>query len=253
MLGALRGWADDDARGYGDGDGKITATEVVDFVRSALDATAHGQKQTPEVIGDANFVLASMPKSGLERGPDLAHIQRRLKDGSSGAPAADVQPRPVPERAHVQVSAAWKHSCGVKPDGHVACWGRNDQGQSSPPAGRFVQVSAGKLNTCGVKTDGRVACWGSNEHGASTPAPGSFVQLSAGYQHACGVKLDGSVACWGLGMFGSGRGFSTPPPGANLRSISGSQSQYCGVTMAGRVTCWGNDNDSGNMTPPAGW
>ena len=31
-----------------------------------------------------------------------------------------------------------------------------------PPGGEFISVSAGNNHTCGVRTDGSVACWGSN-------------------------------------------------------------------------------------------
>ena len=32
-----------------------------------------------------------------------------------------------------QVSAGWGYTGGVKSDGTVACWGRNDSGESTPP------------------------------------------------------------------------------------------------------------------------
>ena len=34
------------------------------------------------------------------------------------------------------VSAGFYHSCGVRSDGTVACWGDNSSGQASPPGGR---------------------------------------------------------------------------------------------------------------------
>ena len=79
----------------------------------------------------------------------------------------------------------------------VACWGFNDFGETTPPAGSFVSVSAGRKNTCGVRSDGSVACWGFNDFGQSTPPAGSFVSVSAGGGQTCGVRSDGSVACWG--------------------------------------------------------
>ena len=36
-------------------------------------------------------------------------------------------------------------------------------------AGGFTQVSAGYLHTCGVKMDGTLACWGRNDSGQATP------------------------------------------------------------------------------------
>ena len=86
-------------------------------------------------------------------------------------------------------------------------------GQAMPLVGEFTSVSAGALHTCGVKRDGSVACWGSNEDlegnvvGQATPPAGEFASISAGALHTCGVKRDGSVACWGLNEDGQ----STPP------------------------------------------
>src|SRR5688500_702798 len=33
------------------------------------------------------------------------------------------------------------HGCAVRRNATLACWGRNGQGQASPPAGTFSQVS----------------------------------------------------------------------------------------------------------------
>ena len=41
-------------------------------------------------------------------------------------------------------------------------------GLSSP--GEFTSVSAGVGHTCGLKQDGSVVCWGWNSHGQATPA-----------------------------------------------------------------------------------
>ena len=37
--------------------------------------------------------------------------------------------------------------------------------RSTPPEGDFASVSAGGVHTCGVRVDGSVACWGNNEDG----------------------------------------------------------------------------------------
>ena len=47
------------------------------------------------------------------------------------------------------------------------CWGENDFGQSSPPAGRFLQISVGHRHSCAVGNDWQPVCWGANLlHGA---------------------------------------------------------------------------------------
>jgi len=57
----------------------------------------------------------------------------------------------------------------VTTSGTVVCWGDNENGQASPPAGTFSQVSAGGFHSCGVTTSGAVECWGNNEEGQASP------------------------------------------------------------------------------------
>jgi hypothetical protein len=126
----------------------------------------------------------------------------------------------------------------VKSDSTLACWGNNDYGQSTPPAGTFVQISAGEYHTCGVKSDGVLACWGRTNYGQSTPPAGNFVQISAGNYHTCGVKSDGTLACWGY----NGTGQATPPTGTFVQ-ISAGYWHTCGVRSDGTYNCWGSDSN----------
>lgn len=41
--------------------------------------------------------------------------------------------------------------------------------------GRYTQISAGKLHTCGVRLNGTVDCWGDNGRGQSSPPAGEFL------------------------------------------------------------------------------
>ena len=38
--------------------------------------------------------------------------------------------------------------------------GANEDGQATPPLGEFTSVSSGYDHTCGVRTDGTLVCWG---------------------------------------------------------------------------------------------
>jgi alpha-tubulin suppressor-like RCC1 family protein len=90
---------------------------------------------------------------------------------------------PVPDR---DISVGESHSCGIRGDGSISCWGLNDAGQlgggtsggySSSPAPvaapsdwttsqlQALQIASGLLHTCAVMSDGNVWCWGDNSHG----------------------------------------------------------------------------------------
>jgi len=64
------------------------------------------------------------------------------------------------------VSAGARHTCAVKCDGQLVCFG-NDSGQCNVPAdlGPVVTVSAGEDHTCAVKCDGQLVCFGDNDYG----------------------------------------------------------------------------------------
>ncbi len=152
-----------------------------------------------------------------------------------------------PSGTFTEVSAGDGHSCGVRTDGSVACWGQNAEGEATPPTGTFTQVSAGNSHTCGLRTDGTVACWGRNSGGEATPPADTFVQLNAGGRHTCGVRADGTVACWGSDVFGQ----ATPPAGTAAHATGAGGNHTCAIGTDGTVTCWGDDR-FGQSTPPAG-
>jgi VCBS repeat-containing protein len=115
------------------------------------------------------------------------------------------------------VDAGDFHSCGVKTDGTLACWGSNSSGQlNGVPTGTFTSVSAGAFHSCGVKTDGTLACWGLNNFGQLNAPSGTFTSVSGGVQYSCGVKTDGTLACWGgqTGRLGAAPAAPSPDPPA---------------------------------------
>lgn len=80
-----------------------------------------------------------------------------------------------------QLALGGRHSCAIRSDGALFCWGDNRSGQlgtgdTSPhlvpvrvgEAELGTQVSvvyAGGAHTCALKSDGSVWCWGSNQYG----------------------------------------------------------------------------------------
>ena len=151
-----------------------------------------------------------------------------------------------PQGSFTLVSVGQSYSCGLSIDGSIACWGNPSYGQSSPPEGVFTSISAGLTHSCGVKTDGLVECWGGDEAGKSTPPARVFASVSAGWNHTCGVDPYGMLSCWGDDTYGQ----STPPSG-NFTSVSAGQRHSCGVNSENLLVCWGS-NDNGQSTPPGG-
>ncbi len=145
-----------------------------------------------------------------------------------------------------QVSAGEGFSCGLTTEGILACWGDDDQGKASPPAGSYVAVTVGRSHACALAADGAVTCWGRDGEGQGSPPDGAYAQLAAGNDFTCAIKQSGEATCWGRDAEGQ-----TTAPGIGFAQVSAGARHGCGVTAFGEAACWGNDTD-GQASPPAG-
>ena len=75
--------------------------------------------------------------------------------------------------------------------------GFSGPGRANPPDGRFISISADDEHTCGVRDDGKLECWGWYPFLQNIPESGNFVQVVSTGSIACALSLDGSVECWG--------------------------------------------------------
>jgi alpha-tubulin suppressor-like RCC1 family protein len=175
------------------------------------------------------------------------------------------------------VSAGADHTCGIKTDTTVWCWGANNVGQLGD--GTFdnrntpgpildggvgwTSISAGYDFTCGVRGTTRL-CWGANGVGQlglgdtldrNVPTSRSesifrWTKVDVGQRHACGLFNAGGIACWGLNTFGQlGTGNTTtrltPGPlsgGGFWKQVSAGGEHTCAIKSNNLRYCWGVDD-----------
>jgi alpha-tubulin suppressor-like RCC1 family protein len=173
-----------------------------------------------------------------------------------------------------QFSAGAHHTCVVRQDNTLWCWGRNEDGQLSDgtsqnrnypikTADDVLQVSSGGHHTCMVKKDKSLWCWGRNDNGqvgdgttdrrtSPVRVMGSVLQVSAGGEYTCAVKEDKSLRCWGRndsGQVGDGTTERRTYPVKvmdGVLQVSAGMEHTCAVKEDRSLWCWGR-NDSGQV------
>ena len=97
---------------------------------------------------------------------------------------------------YAAITVGHDHSCALRTNGTITCWGLNGSGEADAPDGQFSAVAAGVRHSCGLRTDGTITCWGLNGSGAADAPGGQFTAVTAGASHACGQRTDGTHVCW---------------------------------------------------------
>ncbi|MXW57080.1 MAG: hypothetical protein F4Z70_00695, partial [Acidimicrobiia bacterium] len=65
------------------------------------------------------------------------------------------------------------------------------------PIPTFTSVSVGKAHTCAVRIDQAIVCWGSNDDGQLDAPEGQYTAIAAGGSHTCALRTDQTINCWG--------------------------------------------------------
>jgi hypothetical protein len=132
------------------------------------------------------------------------------------------------------VDAGQGHTCAIRLDGALLCWGRNTEHELGEVEGDQIRVpiqvgpdkdwlavEAGQDHTCGVREDFSAYCWGFNTsfdmdppEGAplgiagtaqvNTPTrlEGDFTLLRSDTFHSCAIDRDARLSCWGRNIEG---------------------------------------------------
>ncbi len=123
------------------------------------------------------------------------------------------------------------HTCGIKTNGDLSCWGYNKYGQLGrdniananiiPQVvnlanSKWIDIDVGRLYSCGIRavlsvTEGELYCWGRNESGklglgaftssdsanpilAKVGTDATWSVVAAGKFHSCAIKYDAELA-----------------------------------------------------------
>ena len=151
----------------------------------------------------------------------------------------------APAGSFTAVTAGGTHSCGLRSDRTITCWGNYDDGKTDAPAGSFEAVTAGTRHSCGLRSDTTITCWGNNHLGQADAPTGSFTAVTAGGTHSCGLRSDTTITCWGATQTGE------PAPTGSFTAVTAGADHSCGLRSDTTITCWGN-NEWGQADAPAG-
>lgn len=188
------------------------------------------------------------------------------------------------------VDTSTNHSCGIKTDDSLWCWGSNVNGRTglntttgtttSPAAisggGSWKSIQVSFTHSCAVKSDNALYCWGLNTYGqlgdntlvdrqVPTLVTGGYTWSFANVMNSatCGILLTSKMMrCWGTNTNGvraddnlsdrvnrptkvfSGESWKS----LKLGSLGWGNDFTCGLKVDGSVSCWGY-NDEGALGP----
>ena len=178
------------------------------------------------------------------------------------------------------VAAGDGHTCGLRTDGTLWCWGDGDFGKlgqgvnlanSTTPlqvgsASDWEAVEAGDDHVCGVTTGGDLWCWGRSTKGqvgngtagVSVLAPAqigsgtTWLSVELGREHSCATSAGDDLWCWGdasrgrLAQPSGGASYFTTPmqvPGpTNWSAVTSGAEHGCGITANDLLQCWGHNH-----------
>jgi len=151
----------------------------------------------------------------------------------------------------VEVAVGRYHSCALRSDGTVVCWGNNTYGQLGTET---EQDSFETMDPVGI-TDEKIR--GYSDHATIVKGLSGVQQIAAGAYHNCALLKDRTVRCWGdsaSGQLGNGdfsldtcegRPCSRKPvqvKGLDEAVDLGLGERYtCAIHHNGALSCWGSD------------
>lgn len=180
-------------------------------------------------------------------------------------------------RDAIQAGCGYGHTCALRRDGTVWCWGLNNFGQlgdgtrthrltpGAVPGLSNIRSLAVSDPSCAITTNGQALCWGNNSMRQTglidsaatlTPTPirlTSVIDIAIGPgSHVCArTQTFVGVFCWGdnmLGELGNGstQQLTSPAPMRDIPSpvhVVAGQNHTCVLSRDGSVRCAGSNRE----------
>jgi len=185
--------------------------------------------------------LCSFPVTDPKACPDTGRI---YPDGA-GSLAGKCVDKPACTNPVTYLDLGFEHSCVIRTDGAVYCWGQNDKGElgdgtttsrSAPTKvvglpGPAKDLSSGEEQTCAVVADGTVWCWGDNATLGLGQCNGTAIPNSTAPVQVKSFTYDPST-----------KQFTCGAPLANIKNIEVGGKHACAIDAQQNVYCWGENS-----------
>lgn len=237
-------------------------------------------------LGNAETLSADSDHNCAATTDHLAYCWGDNREGQlgDGGTASQLSATPVTVDSGLtsvkHIAAGRHHTCAIRDDDTVWCWGRNNQGQlgigslvdsvlpqevdTSGGFGGASALSAGQQHTCARDTSGVGWCWGDGAdrrlgdgftQDAQSPnlvvGIGPVTLMATGNKHSCATAASGEAWCWGRGFDGQLGSGDSPPASepvlvadaSTISHITAGANHSCAIIQDGTAWCWGSNND----------
>ena len=253
----------------------VNAHVVVVFTEPVAPATAttatvqllHGTSSVPGTLRPVNgslFAVEFVPDAELERETTYRLLVTKGildEDGDALETEVAIEFTTMTNGSglhHSSIVAGFAHTCALRADGSVRCWGGNTSGQLG--AGNDLLG----IGTCPSTVPGSVLLCSTVP--VTVGGGHAFASLASGFEHTCALTTAGDAFCWGTSDDGHG-GEVWPPScdpttgacaciatdgkcnGAPLQvggtlefgSLVAGYYHSCGIRIGGSAYCWGDE------------
>lgn len=240
-------------------------------------ATSYELKRDGDVIYTGNNI--NYQDSGLLQNTVYSY-EIRATDGTIYSGSSTLTVSTLKSKDWMEIAAGTQHSLGIKANGTLWSWGRNNYGElglgdttiRNVPTQvgtdtNWKSISAGEAHSLAIKNDGTLWSWGLNNDGqlgqndtvqriapTQVGTDTNYKGVVAGNSHSLALKTDGTLWSWGYNNYGqlglndtSIRYIPTKVgTDTNWKSISSGNYHNLAIKTNGTLWSWGS-NVSGEL------